>query len=1148
MTIISGEPQNIKFVSSLDEVPKINYIHNNQSNTIVTGQAQENAINFISNGGDGREVSIKGGASNDYIVNDAENISIDAGAGNDTLRNWGYYVSITGDAGNDSIDFHGWNGTVSGGTGDDYIYSDNSPNFVYIYEGGNDTLDGYVWGDNTIVIENYNWTMRSQDDRVYVDVLDNNSVVGSINVACWNRTVNIVSSRDDVNKRNRLTYANGYFDDDTTLISGTSGDDYLDAGGTENSTVDAGEGDDMIVLGQGYHSVKAGDGNDSITNWFSSPTIDAGAGDDLIESWTYNDDATITGGTGDDTIYGSGFFKYENGDGNDYIEGFNENSTLSITGANYSMRKRNDNIIITVGEDKITLAGAAWLSEPNIIGTLEEVEDTDVDSDADTDTDADTDSDLPKPEWKFDGSNATYGRNGEEPLIIVSGVKSLKGISLNNKTVTVADSALNQTTVTITDGYTLALADNVQTPITTEADWTIDADNNHAKYRASTTEGYKLEDNRIIYTEASDGELVAELSGIDPDYLLANIDDKIILSANNFEDNVAVVSSNVRKFELSAGDYDKTFSTTEKADKITVDGSNISVESGAGNDKIITGGNYVTINGGTGDDNVTLGGTGNNFVYRDGDGKDILYNFSEEDRIQILDATPDVSMKNKDVVFKVGKGTITLRDAAKTDMTITVINSAGETISENTYTAAGIISEDKIKLSSSLKKEYVQATDIFEVDGSEIKAGIKIEGNAEINAQISTLTGGDGKDTLISKGNEFVLTGGKDNDLFVYGGGDDTITDYSMGDRISLGSFAVTDYDIDGDDIILNLGDKNTLTIQNGKGKDITFASKKSAVKAYTDEGVFEDKQKSLTLVKDTEDNFSASKYSKLITINGAAVDNGVAITGNKKANVLIAGKSNTALNGGKGKDTLVGGDGEDIFIYENKSGNKTIQNYSYENGDVISLGSGAEISQVTTKKDNVILKVGSNTITIEDTTQFIFSENGAKKTYNDGKLIVGNSITLAAAFKDKTFDLNTEGNDIYDNVSAELGKKSIEIIGDEGENLLIGGKGKDTLNGGDNNDTLNGGKGNDSLWGGDGADTFVFRAGEGTDLIMDYNSDDDMLQILDKKDNEISNPIRKWEFDGNDLTLSIKGGGKIILANVDIKATININGKGISF
>lgn len=53
-----------------------------------------------------------------------------------------------------------------------------------------------------------------------------------------------------------------------------------------------------------------------------------------------------------------------------------------------------------------------------------------------------------------------------------------------------------------------------------------------------------------------------------------------------------------------------------------------------------------------------------------------------------------------------------------------------------------------------------------------------------------------------------------------------------------------------------------------------------------------------------------------------------------------------------------------------------------------------------------------------------------------------------------------------------------------------------DTLTGGDGDDTINGGPGNDTLRGGAGADIFRLRAGEGQDLILDFNPAQDRLDL----------------------------------------------------
>ena len=102
-------------------------------------------------------------------------------------------------------------------------------------------------------------------------------------------------------------------------------------------------------------------------------TIYGGAGNDTIEN--RGSDVTITGGTGDDLIsLGSdaknNLIQYASGDGNDTIQGFNANSRLKIgdgTGI-YSTIKSGSDIIVLVGEDKITLQGAASLSTVNIDG------------------------------------------------------------------------------------------------------------------------------------------------------------------------------------------------------------------------------------------------------------------------------------------------------------------------------------------------------------------------------------------------------------------------------------------------------------------------------------------------------------------------------------------------------------------------------------------------------------------------------------------------------------------------------------------------------------------------------------------------------------------------------------------------------------
>ena len=64
------------------------------------------------------------------------------------------------------------------------------------------------------------------------------------------------------------------------------------------------------------------------------------------------------------------------------------------------------------------------------------------------------------------------------------------------------------------------------------------------------------------------------------------------------------------------------------------------------------------------------------------------------------------------------------------------------------------------------------------------------------------------------------------------------------------------------------------------------------------------------------------------------------------------------------------------------------------------------------------------------------------------------------------------------------------------GNDTLYGGGGNDNLKGGRGNDVLRGDKGDDTLDGGGGADRFVFKRGDGSDTINNFNTGQDHIQI----------------------------------------------------
>lgn len=100
-------------------------------------------------------------------------------------------------------------------------------------------------------------------------------------------------------------------------------------------------------------------------------------------------------------------------------------------------------------------------------------------------------------------------------------------------------------------------------------------------------------------------------------------------------------------------------------------GSNVSINGGSGNDTIWNnGGEQLTIVGGTGNDSIINSGTKTLYKYANGDGKDIITGFSSTDTLKITGAKYTRSTVGNDVVLKVGKGSVTLKDAANTTINI----------------------------------------------------------------------------------------------------------------------------------------------------------------------------------------------------------------------------------------------------------------------------------------------------------------------------------------------------------------------------------------------------------------------------------------------------------------------------------------------
>ena len=122
-----------------------------------------------------------------------------------------------------------------------------------------------------------------------------------------------------------------------------------------------------------------------------------------------------------------------------------------------------------------------------------------------------------------------------------------------------------------------------------------------------------------------------------------------------------------------------------------------------------------------------------------------------------------------------------------------------------------------------------------------------------------------------------------------------------------------------------------------------------------------------------------------------------------------------------------------------------------------------------------------------------------------------------------------------------ENGGKNVKIFGGAGADSIENSGANVTINGGAGNDEIINSGVNVSINGGDGKDTFIYKPGEGTDKIFDFQNND-LLTIINKDGTE-GGSFKSPKFSGGDLTLTIKGGDKVIFDGASNVDKFNING-----
>ncbi len=265
--------------------------------------------------------------------------------------------------------------------------------------------------------------------------------------------------------------------------------------------------------------------------------------------------------------------------------------------------------------------------------------------------------------------------------------------------------------------------------------------------------------------------------------------------------------------------------------------------------------------------------------------------------------------------------------------------------------------------------------------------------------------------------------------------------------------------------------------------------------------------------------------YDNDSTICGGDDDDRIAIFGTQNKIFGDAGKDIILLENGADSNTVNGGLGDDIIVLESVE-NSVIEYSAGDGNDVIIGYAESDVIHITgdystsISGQDVIISVGDGSIILSGASGKEININGTKELIgeeSDTPLIV-----------------------------------TIPSVWDEGVNIIRGTSGDDTvvnssygknvmIHAGTGNDEINNFASNVTINGNEGDDTFIFRAGDGKNTILDYSSGE-LLQILDKRGAE--GDIKNSMFSDDTLTLAIQGGGKIILSSVDVSTDFNINGE----
>ena len=515
-------------------------------------------------------------------------------------------------------------------------------------------------------------------------------------------------------------------------------------------------------------------------------------------------------------------------------------------------------------------------------------------------------------------------------------------------------------------------------------------------------------------TVVADGDAELELNGISSaDLSFARLDDAVVVmiaaSAEGAGDSGSIYLTNGAPSVIRLGDgtiLDQAFINQQLLAPYFTDG----------NDTVSTTGQNDVLEGGSGFDQLDGGAGNDTYIYRRGDGSDILMDSGSTSADVLELHGVDVS----DVTLK--------RPYNTTDLVLVISESApgagdgGRITLDNyfvTFTDYGV---DVIRFEDGTEWGLLDVQDIM--------------ANSSATAGPDSLTGTDGADTLAGLGGSDTMygMGGDDTYLYARGDGNDVISDSSGAlDRLEISGYAADEITfqrtgLDGKDLVIRFADA---------GDQIVISN--SFPTGYSSSATGQVEEIVLT---DSNTVFTPDQIIAL-AFEAAATD----------GDDMIVGTSNgDDISGGAGSDLLMGQRGNDTYHFGAGDGDDRIADSGNDLNDVLELDlnpddilyvqrSGPEgldlIIAFTTGRDRVTLEsaLGGNNSGV-DLIRF------ADGTEWDKPRMRAEAIEGSASAGDENV-WGFDSDDVFNGTS--------------GDDVFVGGLGNDTYNyaSGDGRDTI---------------------------------------------------------------------------------------------